>query len=193
MYYLYQHIRKDKNEIFYIGIGTKNNDLTKPKEIQYRRAFEKVKSRNPYWKNIINITEYEVEIVYETNSREKIENEEIKRIALHKETLCNLTEGGKGIKSYSHTSITKQRISNSTKGKRKSKNHIINMNKRKNKPVIAIKEDQYFYFSSRKEACIKLHFPLTYAANITRSIKSGYKVKGYLFKEITDIENKESL
>ena len=34
-YYLYRHIREDKNEVFYIGIGTKNS------KVEYKRAFAK--------------------------------------------------------------------------------------------------------------------------------------------------------
>ena len=44
IYYLYEHIRLDKNEIFYIGIGTKNQD-TKYYYNVYKRAHTKSKSK----------------------------------------------------------------------------------------------------------------------------------------------------
>lgn len=47
MFYLYRHIRHDKNEPFYIGIGRTRN---------YERAFRKT-SRNKFWKNIVSKTE----------------------------------------------------------------------------------------------------------------------------------------
>ena len=46
-YYLYRHIRLDKNEPFYIGIGTKE-ERYKSFEMIYKRAFSK-KKRNIIW------------------------------------------------------------------------------------------------------------------------------------------------
>ena len=57
-YFLYRHIRLDKNEPFYIGIGTKRN-YSSFKSI-YARAFEKESGRNKHWKNIINKTNYKL-------------------------------------------------------------------------------------------------------------------------------------
>lgn len=53
MAYVYRHIRLDKNEPFYIGIGS---------DSEYKRAHTH-HSRNAHWKNIVNITAYEVEIL----------------------------------------------------------------------------------------------------------------------------------
>jgi len=58
-YYIYQHVRLDTNEVFYIGKGTK-----KLKGNVYHRAYTK-NSRNEYWKNIVNQTSYKVEILEE--------------------------------------------------------------------------------------------------------------------------------
>jgi hypothetical protein len=41
---VYRHIRLDKNEPFYIGIGSDRN---------YKRA-SSIKDRNKYWGNIVN-------------------------------------------------------------------------------------------------------------------------------------------
>lgn len=60
-YYVYQHIRLDTNEVFYVGKGTKSL-----KGNCYKRAFTKG-SRNNYWYNIINTTSYKVEILKEFN------------------------------------------------------------------------------------------------------------------------------
>ena len=55
-WYVYQHIRKDKNEVFYIGIGNKKN---------FSRAYEFRKDkRNEIWWKIFNKTKIEVEILY---------------------------------------------------------------------------------------------------------------------------------
>jgi len=52
MAFVYQHIRLDNNEVFYIGIGiNKYRPLSK-----YRR--------NKYWHNIVNKCGYKSEIIY---------------------------------------------------------------------------------------------------------------------------------
>ncbi len=94
-YYLYRHIRLDKNEPFYVGIGTKQ------KCSEYGRAFSKIK-RNIFWKRIVEKTDYEVEILLESDDYEFIKQKEIEFIALHgrrdlgKGGLTNLTDGGDG-------------------------------------------------------------------------------------------------
>ena len=52
MAYVYRHIRLDKNEPFYIGIGA-----------HLKRAYEKTK-RNKFWYNVVAKTEYNVEILF---------------------------------------------------------------------------------------------------------------------------------
>ena len=47
IYYLYFHIRNDNNEIFYVGIGTKQNKV-RYYDI-YSRAYNKSK-RTIFWK-----------------------------------------------------------------------------------------------------------------------------------------------
>jgi len=96
-YYLYRHIRLDKNEPFYIGVG--HIDLEKSS--YYKRAHSKV-HRNTYWKNIVKSTNYIVEIIYQTDSKEIAFRKEIEFISLYGRkdlglgTLCNMTNGGEG-------------------------------------------------------------------------------------------------
>lgn len=94
MAYVYQHIRLDTDEVFYIGIGsdTKGN---------YVRANTK-KSRSDYWKNIVNKVGYKIEILNEDISWEDACEEE-RRLIKHygrKDNntgiLVNLTDGGDG-------------------------------------------------------------------------------------------------
>ena len=61
MAYVYQHIRLDTNEIFYVGIS---------KGKKYNRANLKVR-RNPYWTNIINKTKYKIEIINDDITQEE--------------------------------------------------------------------------------------------------------------------------
>jgi hypothetical protein len=64
-YYLYQHVRLDTNDVFYIGKGTK-----KLKGNAYHRAYTK-NSRNNYWLNIVNVTPYKVEILEEFETEQE--------------------------------------------------------------------------------------------------------------------------
>lgn len=102
-YYLYRHIRLDKNEVFYIGIGTVLNEV-KDYSIYseyYRRAYSKT-NRNRYWKNITNTTKYTIEILFESDDRDFIIEKEIEFIKLYGRkdlnlgTLVNMTDGGEG-------------------------------------------------------------------------------------------------
>lgn len=92
MAYVYRHIRLDKNEPFYIGIGSDN---------KYQRAHTH-KNRNLHWKNIINITEYRVDILIDDIDYEqaKLKEQEFIKIYGRVDTkngiLCNLTDGGDG-------------------------------------------------------------------------------------------------
>ena len=98
-HYLYRHIRLDKNEVFYVGIGTKikkNNFETHTNE--FKRAFSK-DNRNRHWHGIVNKYGYKVEIVLESNNYEFIKEKEIEFIKLYgrrdlkKGTLSNFTDG----------------------------------------------------------------------------------------------------
>lgn len=93
MAYLYRHIRVDKNEPFYVGIGSDSN---------YNRAYDK-KSRNKYWNHIVKKTKYEVEIILDDLTWEQACEKEKEfiyiygRKDLNKGCLCNLTNGGDGM------------------------------------------------------------------------------------------------
>ena len=92
MAYLYRHIRLDRNEPFYIGIGT---------DSEYKRAYSRY-HRNNYWNVIILKTQYEVEIILDDLTKEEAIEKEIEfiklygRRSLNEGPLCNLTDGGEG-------------------------------------------------------------------------------------------------
>lgn len=113
-YYLYRHIRLDKNIPFYIGIGTNHNN-------NYERAYIKRK-RTAHWNNIINKTDYKVDILYESDFKEEINNKEVEFILMYGRkcdggVLVNHTLGGDGISGYNHTDFSKKKMSDSKKGK----------------------------------------------------------------------------
>ena len=88
---LYRHIRLDKNEPFYIGIGK-----------EYKRAYKI--GRNPLWNNIADKVDYEIEILLEDLNWEEAQEKEKEFIALYGRidlgtgTLANMTDGGEGNK-----------------------------------------------------------------------------------------------
>ena len=121
--YLYRHIRKDTNQVFYVGVGTGRN---------YERAKTRF-GRNNIWNKIVNKTDYEVEIMLDELDREfalEKEKEFIElygRIDLATGTLANLTEGGDGCIGFSDA--VKKKMSEAQKGNqkwklRKSNEHI---------------------------------------------------------------------
>jgi hypothetical protein len=105
---LYRHIRLDKNEPFYIGIGKDE-----------KRAFTRF-SRNKYWKKIVNKTDYEVQILFDDLTWEEACEKEKEFIALYGKKnsggiLCNITDGGEGFLGK-HSDETKMKISKQKKG-----------------------------------------------------------------------------
>jgi hypothetical protein len=106
MAYVYRHIRLDKNEPFYIGIGSD--------EKNYLRAKNK-HSRNKFWKNIVSKTDYEIEIILDNVTLDEAVQKEIEFIALYKRrldggTLVNLTSGGEGQSGFTKDEEERLRI-----------------------------------------------------------------------------------
>lgn len=126
---VYRHIRLDKNEPFYIGIGANE-----------KRAFNKV-SRNIYWKNIVNKTDYEVQILFDDLTIEQACEKEKEFISLYGRkdlgtgTLVNMTDGGDGgCNGYKHTNEHKKYMSNLYKNRslsQETKNKLSEINKGK--------------------------------------------------------------
>ena len=120
-YYVYQHIREDKNEIFYIGIGTKSKqDL---KYNTYRRA-SCIHKDNNIWLKIVAKTNWKFEILFESDDRQEVEQMEINLIAKYGRKcdntgcLANLTLGGESNLGYKHTEEAIKKISEKAKQKR---------------------------------------------------------------------------
>jgi hypothetical protein len=103
-YYLYRHIRLDKNEPFYIGIGTKKKSFASI-EYEYSRALSDNK-RNAIWNLIASKSEYKVEILLESDDKDFISKKEIELIKLYGKIkdntgiLANICNGGHNDASY---------------------------------------------------------------------------------------------
>lgn len=101
-YFVYQHIRDDKNTIFYIGIGKIRVDkLATTEKMKHYRAYTK-QGRNPIWKAIVKKTSYTVEIVETNISKEEAVKLEILLIEKYgkiknKGLLSNISDGGETV------------------------------------------------------------------------------------------------
>jgi len=106
MAYVYRHIKLDKNEVFYVGIGS---------DEKYERS-KTSKNRNLHWHNITKKTPYEVEIILDNLTWEEACEKEKEFIRLYgrrdlKEgTLVNMTDGGEGAFGILVSEETKQKI-----------------------------------------------------------------------------------
>ena len=112
---VYQHIQLNTNKVFYIGIGKTE-----------KRAYNKTNHRSKYWKNIINKHDYKIEILFNNLTWKEacqIEKYLIKyygRRDLKTGNLVNLTDGGDGCVGRIFSKETREKMSNSQKGKIKS-------------------------------------------------------------------------
>jgi hypothetical protein len=92
MAYVYTYTRLDKNEVFYVGIGS---------DTKYKRA-KNLSLRTDYFKKIINKSEYKLDIVFDGLSWDEACLKEIELISLYGRkdlktgTLINFTNGGEG-------------------------------------------------------------------------------------------------
>lgn len=91
-YYLYHHMRPDKNEVFYVGIGKEST----------KRSMS-TSGRNKHWHNVINLNQnkYTIEIIFNNLSKEEATQKEIELIKFYGRigyeengTLVNVLKGG---------------------------------------------------------------------------------------------------
>jgi hypothetical protein len=132
MAYVYRHIRHDKNEPFYIGIGKDSSD-------NYKRAYAKSKTkRSSFWHNIAK-NGYDVDILIDGISFNEACEKEKEFILLYGRadigtgTLCNLTIGGEnppcfiGDKNPMKRSDVREKVSKSRIGVKLTEQHRENI------------------------------------------------------------------
>lgn len=199
-HFLYRHIRLDKNEPFYIGIGTKTKqDL---KYGTYKRAYDKDIRRNLIWKKITDKTKYEVEILIESYDYEFIKEKEKEFIKLYGRintktgTLANLTDGGEGVIGLIVSEETRKRSRMNNIGKKHPITSIKQNKKIRNKITNVV-------FDSMREAAksinvtegnfcreLKFHNSMFEYVDNNRKIKEIIKSKKS-WKRVLNIETKE--
>jgi hypothetical protein len=103
MYYVYEHYKKDTDQIFYVGIGKLENG-------KYERANSTTK-RNPHWHSTVKKHGFDSRIVFETESRDEVCEKEIELILkygrkdLDTGPLVNKTTGGEKTFEMSKESV----------------------------------------------------------------------------------------
>jgi hypothetical protein len=115
MAYLYRHIRLDKNEPFYIGIGSD--------ELRNYKRSKTTQNRNTIWNRIVSKTEYRIDIVLEDLTWDEACKKEIELISLYGKItanngiLANITDGGEGAMGAIRSEETRKRMSDALKGR----------------------------------------------------------------------------
>jgi len=130
---VYFHRRKDNNEIFYVGIGSK-------------RRTKETKNRNKYWHNIVNKVGYDIEIVHtgltweQACELEKKYIKELGRKDLGLGNLVNMTDGGDGNVGWT----PEKRKELSIRNKSKKQSEISNK-----KRAEALKGEKNYFFGKK--------------------------------------------
>lgn len=153
-YYLYRHIRLDKNEPFYIGIGTFSDKR------RYERSRSKT-GRSKFWKNIVNKTKYRIEILVESENENFINQKEIEFIKLYGRrdlksgTLTNMTDGGEGSKGTIKTEKIRKKLRKAWKNPNLFKNARLTQFKKgrvANNSIMVINIETGIFYNSIIEA-----------------------------------------
>lgn len=164
-FYIYRHIRIDKNEPFYIGVGTKPKNPSCYKR-EYNRAYNFTK-RSKTWLGVYNKTEIQVNILFESNCRQEILKKEKEFIKFYgriknKGSLYNFTDGGEGSLGRQVTKETKIKMSLAKSGNKfseLSKQKMSNSAAKRKISCINIFTLKKLEFNSIKKASIflKIH------------------------------------
>jgi hypothetical protein len=111
---VYKHTRLDTNKVFYIGIGNEKRPYSK--------------RRNKHWQNVVNKTDYVVEIVAKDLKLEDACELEMFLISEYGiENLTNINCGGEG--QFNPDAETRYKIGSGQRGKNHSEETKIKMSK----------------------------------------------------------------
>jgi len=153
-HYLYRYNRLDKNEPFYIGIGTKHSENTYTHKQEYRRAHH-LHRRGRYFTNIMNKTDIELEILMESDDYKFIKEKEKEFISLYGlkiegGSLVNISKGGEGSSGIKKSKEERKKMSKRMKGSGNPQSKkVINVKTGKIYECVedASKDSKYTYYS----------------------------------------------
>lgn len=117
---VYKHIRKDTNEVFYIGIGKSE-----------KRAYS-LRDRNDHWRKVVKKAGYDVEIIADGLEWSDACNKEKELIQfygredLNEGHLVNKTAGGEGVSDYKFSPELRKKLSELKTGKTTGRFGILN-------------------------------------------------------------------
>jgi len=120
-FYIYVHMKKTDDSVFYVGKGCNNRYL-------------KTQGRNQYWDRVVAKYGFIAEIVQANLTFEEANEAEISLIKELKEQgcqLCNLTNGGEGVKGWKKTSAQIEHHRLITTGMKRSEKSKAKMKGRK--------------------------------------------------------------
>lgn len=205
LHYLYRHVRPDTNEVFYIGIGTKQDKDFFKITSEYERAYTKA-YRNKHWHNIVKLNpNYKIEVLLESNDYDFIKEKEKEFIKLYGRTdlntgtLCNKTEGGEGISGFKHSKESKEKQSKKAKlriGLKNSfygKKHSQEFKDARSKPIVQLDMNGNF---------INRFYSILEAARVTKCFSSlinkvvngeRHSHKNFIWIKESDFSNLEVL
>ena len=112
-FYVYEHLKPNTGEVFYIGRGTRN------------RAYQ-TRSRNSHWQNIVKKYGFEVNIIFKNLSNSEANQKEIELIDFYGlENLSNMTSGGDANIVFKKETIIKMSLAKI--GNKNALGHICNI------------------------------------------------------------------
>lgn len=178
---LYRHVRLDKNEVFYVGIGRGD------------RAYDKKPyNRSKWWHRIISKTDYRVDILFDDLTWEEACEKEKEFISLYGRknigtgTLCNMTDGGAGgdtLTGNPNLSIIASKISKANKGRKFTKDHKHKLALAKN-PIQIIQLDSTGNIIREWESLSQIRRELGFTTGIISNCCQGKReiYKGFKWK-----------
>lgn len=120
MFYVYVHRRADDNRIFYVGKGKRDRATSR--------------QRNQYWKRIVALHGYTIEIVLDGLPEDKAHQLEMDLISHYgRKNLANLTDGGEGRSGSKQSNATREKISQKLVGVKKTDATKLKMKEAQNK------------------------------------------------------------
>jgi len=178
---VYRHRRLDTNKIFYIGIGNEQRPYCK--------------RRNKYWNNVVNKTDYSIEIIARNLSLQDACELEIFLISEYGlENLTNINSGGEGQfnpdketrykigsgkRGKTISEYHKQKLSEFNKGKKHTEESKLKIKENHKLAKVVVDLETGIFYNSLMEACKSTN--IKYASEHLRITRYN---KNYRFKYI---------